>query len=191
MEARESRVMRALLLFLLCLLPLGGLQAGTDDQDVWLLIDDDSATLHVYRGEREIERFSPISLGRGGAKRLRFNGDRATPTGEFRINWINLDSRFNIFLGLDYPTLEHAREARAAGMLSDDEFYDYLSYYRRHGAPPQDTVLGGNIGIHGLGESDPAIHRRFHWTDGCVAVTNEQIEHLVDLVELGTKVIIR
>ncbi|SHF45344.1 L,D-transpeptidase catalytic domain [Modicisalibacter ilicicola DSM 19980] len=183
--------MRKLLLFLLWMLPLGGLQASSDDQDVWLLVDDETATLHVYRGEQEVERFSPVSLGRGGAKRLRFDGDRATPTGEFRINWINLDSRFNIFLGLDYPTLGHAREARDAGILSDDQFYDYLSYYRRHGAPPQDTVLGGNIGIHGLGESDPTVHRRFHWTDGCVAVTNKQIERLVDLVELGTKVIIR
>ncbi|WP_227367886.1 L,D-transpeptidase family protein [Halomonas sp. M20] len=183
--------MRRLLLFLLLLLHIPGLYAGSDDQAIWLLVDDQASTLHVYRGDQEIERFSPVSLGRGGARRLRFSGDRATPTGEFHVNWINLDSRFNIFLGLDYPTLAHAREAREADILSDDEFYDYLSYYRRHGAPPQDTVLGGNIGIHGLGESDPVLHRRFNWTDGCVAVTNQQIERLTDLVKLGTKVIIR
>lgn len=183
--------MRVLLLFLLLLFQIPGVHAGTEDQAVWLLVNDETSTLHVYRGDREIEQFSPISIGRGGAARLRFSGARATPTGEFHINWINLDSRFNIFLGLDYPTLAHAREAREAGILSDDEFYDYLSYYRRHGAPPQDTVLGGNIGIHGLGESDPVWHRRFNWTDGCVAVTNQQIERLTDLVKLGTKVIIR
>ncbi|MEC9482630.1 MAG: L,D-transpeptidase, partial [Halomonas sp.] len=115
----------------------------------------------------------------------------ATPTGEFRINWINEESRFHIFLGLDYPTLDHAQEALAAGILSRPEFYDYLTHYRRHGSPHQDTVLGGNIGIHGLGDADPQIHRRFHWTEGCVAVTNEQIEKLAKLVRLGTKVIIR
>ena len=109
----------------------------------------------------------------------------------FKINWINEDSRFHIFLGLDYPTLAHAREAHESGMLSEPEFYDYLTYYRQHGAPPQDTVLGGSIGIHGLGEADPNVHQRYHWTDGCVAVTNDQIEKLATLVRLGTKVIIR
>ena len=168
-----------------------GLQADEESREVWLLIDDATSTLHVYRGDKEIERFSPISLGRGGAKRLRLSGSRVTPTGEFKINWINEDSRFHIFLGLDYPTLAHAREARETGMLSEPEFYDYLRYYRLHGAPPQDTVLGGSIGIHGLGDADPNIHQRFHWTDGCVAVTNDQIEKLKNLVRLGTKVIIR
>lgn len=185
------RLIRSVLLGLWLMVICVGLHADATSQDVWLLVDDKTATLHVFRGEEEIERFSPISLGRGGATRLRFSGDKATPTGEFRVNWINFDSRFHIFLGLDYPTLDHAREAREAGILSDEQFYDYLTYYRQHGAPPQDTVLGGNIGIHGLGEADPEIHQRFHWTDGCVAVTNEQIERLADLVRLGTKVIIR
>lgn len=176
----------------LCLaLLISDLHAAEESQEVWLLVDDKTSTLYVYRGDREIERFAPVSLGRGGAKRLRLSGSRATPTGEFKINWINEDSRFHIFLGLDYPTPAHAREAHEAGMLSEPEFYDYLMYYRWHGAPPQDTVLGGSIGIHGLGDADPKVHRRFHWTDGCVAVTNDQIEKLANLVRLGTKVIIR
>lgn len=186
-----SRTMWSLLLGALLLFPAIGSQANIDRQEIWLLVDDRTATLHVYRGDEEIERYAPVSLGRGGAKQMRLRGDRVTPTGEFRISWVNLESRFHIFLGLDYPTLDHARAAREAGVLSDDEFYDYLTYYRRYGSPPQDTVLGGDIGIHGLGEGDLDIHQRFHWTDGCVAVTNAQIEHLADLVRLGTKVIIR
>lgn len=186
-----NRIMQRLALCILLILPVAGLQANVAQREVWLLVDDATATLRVYRGDREIERFSPVSLGRGGAKPMRTRGDRTTPTGEFHINWINFESRFHIFLGLDYPTLTHAREARESGVLSEGEFFDYLTYYRRHGSPPQDTVLGGNIGIHGLGEGDPEVHRRFHWTDGCVAVTNAQIERLADLVRVGTKVIIR
>lgn len=186
-----NRILPSLLLCILLFLPAISLQASIDQQEVWLLVDDTTATMRVYRGDQEIERFSPVSLGRGGAKLMRTRGDRTTPTGEFRINWINFDSRFHIFLGLDYPTLTHARQAREAGILSEGEFFDYLTYYRRYGSPPQDTVLGGNIGIHGLGKSDPEVHRRFHWTDGCVAVTNAQIERLAELVRVGTKVIIR
>lgn len=186
-----KRIKRGLLLGLWLLLPMLALEARGSQEDVWLLVDEASSTLHVYRGEREIERFHPIALGRAGTARLHMRGDSKTPTGEFRINWINYDSDFNIFLGLNYPTLEHAREAEQLGVLSTEAFNDYLSYYRRHGNPPQNTVLGGNIGIHGIGKGDPKVHAQFNWTEGCVAVTNRQIEKLANWVELGTKVIIR
>jgi L,D-peptidoglycan transpeptidase YkuD (ErfK/YbiS/YcfS/YnhG family) len=51
--------------------------------------------------------------------------------------------------------------------------------------------LGGAIGIHGIGGGSPDVHRRFHWTEGCVAVSNEQIERLAELVGIGTRVVIR
>ncbi|WP_229803424.1 L,D-transpeptidase family protein [Litchfieldella qijiaojingensis] len=159
--------------------------------ELWLLIDDESATLHVYRGEREVERFFPISLGQRGAAPLRVRGDKQTPTGEFRINRFNFKSRFHIFLGLNYPTPWHALDALNAGIMSQQEYEDYFAYLRRYGRPPQDTVLGGDIGIHGIGKGDPSIHERFHWTEGCIAVTNEQIERLAGLVEVGTRVVIR
>ncbi|WP_459870150.1 L,D-transpeptidase family protein [Halomonas shantousis] len=187
MNLRQQLLSLCILLFL----GMTAWPASADQGEVWLLVDDKTSTLHVYRGEKEIEHFHPVSLGRGGASRLRVRGDNKTPTGEFRINWINRDSRFHIFLGLDYPTLANAREAQNAGIMSNEEFDRYLSDYRRLGVPPQNTVLGGNIGIHGIGEGDPSFHKKFNWTQGCVAVTNEQIEQLADWVGLGTRVIIR
>lgn len=159
--------------------------------ELWLLVDDSSATLYVYRGERELERMQPIALGRAGVAPIRTRGDRRTPSGEFRVDRFNFDSRFHIFLGLDYPTPWHARDALEAGIMSQQEYDDYFAYLRRHGRPPQDTILGGDIGIHGLGQGDPAFHRQYHWTQGCVAVTNEQIERLSQLVDIGTRVVIR
>ncbi|WP_129140118.1 L,D-transpeptidase family protein [Modicisalibacter coralii] len=166
-------------------------QAVTEREAVWVLVDHASSTLTIYRGDRELERFHPISVGRRGVASQRLRGDMTTPSGEFRITRINRDSNFHIFLGLDYPNLAQARQAQEDGTFSDSDFARYLSYYRRHGRPPQDTILGGSIGIHGLGEADPELHRRFNWTQGCVAVTNRQIDRLTQLVRLGTKVIIR
>ncbi|WP_136067078.1 L,D-transpeptidase family protein [Modicisalibacter radicis] len=186
-----GRIVIGLILSLLLILPSTGQAVANQRGAVWLLVDEASSTLRVYRGEREIERFHPISVGRRGVSQARLRGDMKTPAGEFRINWINRDSHFNIFLGLDYPNLDNARQALQSGVFSEVEFDRYLAYYRRHGAPPQDTVLGSNIGIHGLGKADPSIHEQFNWTEGCVAVTNAQIERLADLVQLGTRVIIR
>ncbi|MDX1464755.1 MAG: L,D-transpeptidase [Halomonas sp.] len=157
----------------------------------WVLVEDAEASLVVYEGSRVVERFPSVSLGRGGAKPQRRRGDRATPLGEFRVNRFNRRSKFHIFIGLDYPTPTHARMALNAGVYTQQDYDDYFTYYRRHGAPPQDTILGGFIGIHGLGEGDPDIHRRFHWTDGCVAVTDPQVERLSSLIDIGTRVVIR
>ncbi|SDN87690.1 L,D-transpeptidase family protein [Vreelandella arcis] len=162
-----------------------------EPNELWVLIDDEAATLSVYRGYRVIEAFKPVSLGRGGASTQRLRGGNATPMGEFRINRFNYDSKWHTFMGVNYPTPTHARMALQNGVYSQHDYDAYFDYYRRHREPPQQTVLGGAIGIHGLGEADPDIHGRYHWTQGCVAVTNSQIERLTELVEVGTRVVIR
>jgi murein L,D-transpeptidase YafK len=53
---------------------------------------------------------------------------------------------------------------------------------------------GGLVEIHGLGRRFGwlgALHRKTDWTDGCVAVTNEEIDEIWKLVPLGTPVEIR
>jgi murein L,D-transpeptidase YafK len=159
--------------------------------EVWVLVDDQEASLSLYRGDTLLERFAPISLGRGGAEPQRLRGSRETPMGEFRVSRFNFESKFHTFIGLDYPTPLHARMALQSGVFSEQEYDDYFAYYRRHGQPPQSTALGGYIGIHGVGVADPDIHRRFHWTDGCVAVTDAQIETLSSMIDICTRVVIR
>lgn len=159
--------------------------------ELWLLIDDKASTLSVFHGDAVLDHIGPISLGRAGAKTQRVRGDNVTPLGEFRINRFNYESQWHIFIGIDYPTPPHARMALEKGIYSQADYEAYFDYYRRHGYPPQTTVLGGAIGIHGIGGGDPDIHGRFHWTQGCVAVTNEEIERVASLVSVGTRVVIR
>lgn len=166
-------------------------QVPRHDNEVWVLVDDREATLTVYRGNQLLERFAPISLGRSGARSTRQRGSNVTPLGEFRVNRFNHESDWHIFIGLDYPTPTHARQALEEGVFSQQDYDDYFDYYRRRGYPPQQTALGGFIGIHGIGKGDPEIHQQFHWTQGCVAVTDEQIERLSSLIDIGTRVVIR
>lgn len=58
-------------------------------------------------------------------------------------------------------------------------------------APLQDTALGGEIGIHGIGRGDPRIHRAFNWTAGCVALTNAQLQDFGSYAYPGMRVEIR
>ncbi|MFG6667427.1 murein L,D-transpeptidase family protein [Halomonas sp. HNIBRBA4712] len=159
--------------------------------ELWVLIDDKEAVLSIFRGNTLIERFAPISLGTGGARTQRVRGDSTTPLGEFRVYRFNRQSKWHIFIGIDYPTPPHARMALETGIYSQADYEAYFDEYRRYGFPPQDTALGGAIGIHGIGTSDPEIHGRYHWTQGCIAVNNQQIERIASLVDVGTRVVIR
>jgi hypothetical protein len=197
---RFARMMLVLPLALLAAVParsnpvealLAGAQEPRRDDELWVLVDDAEATLSVYRGHTVIERFFPVSLGRSGAKPERRRGGNITPLGEFRVNRFNHESQWHIFIGIDYPTPAHARMALESGVFTEQDYQDFMRHLHHYGQPPQNTILGGAIGIHGIGNGDPEIHKRFHWTEGCVAVTNEQIERLAELVDIGTRVVIR
>lgn len=197
-----TRLTRLFAIVAMALLPTVGLKASLIDNiatdygahdpfEVWVKVDHESSTLSIYRGDYELERIYPISIGQRGASRMRLRGERQTPKGEFRINGINAESRFHLFFNFDYPTPWHALEALNEGVMSRAQYEDFHYYLRRHGRPPQDTVLGGNIGLHGLGSGDADVHGRFDWTLGCVAVSNEEIERLARLIGIGTRVVIR
>ncbi len=165
--------------------------AETDAEDVWLLVDTSRLTLTVKRGEDTLKEYENIAIGSNGPTLAKRVNDETTPLGDFRIARINPRSRFRVFMGFDYPTMEHAKRALADGRLGPQEYLAINNAWLAKQPPPQNTTLGGNLGIHGLGVSDQKIHGRFNWTEGCIAVTNEQIDELAHWVGVGTLVSVR
>ncbi|CAK0739393.1 YkuD domain-containing protein [Gammaproteobacteria bacterium] len=161
------------------------------NEDRWIRIDTAAHTLSVFRGQSLDRTYPRVALGRGGAANERQSGDGVTPTGEFRIVWINRSSTFDVFFGLNFPNEEHVERAYQRHLIDIDTYYVLHTALTEGRLPPQDTPLGGTIGIHGLGGGDIAIHRKFDWTKGCIALTNEEIEQLAQWVEVGTRVVIR
>ena len=157
----------------------------------WVLVDSEAQVLSVMQGGTELARFDHIAIGRGGASEIRRQGDGSTPKGTFRVAWVNEDSPFRRFYGFDFPTLDDARRARAAGVLPEAEFHRIERAVNAGEIPPQNTTLGGRLGIHGLGGANPRVHRDFNWTKGCIAVTNEQIDQLSRWIAVGTRVVVR
>jgi murein L,D-transpeptidase YafK len=157
----------------------------------WVLVDTRRDTVSIMNGDRPVEVFYNIAIGSGGAGFKRWRGDEVTPRGVFRIGWINWHSRFKTFFGLDYPNREYADQAYREGRISDLD-YSSIRYALDMGTtPPQDTPLGGSVGIHGVGAGDPSIHASYNWTSGCVALDNAQIDRFAQWVNIGTTVEIR
>ncbi|MBK5942442.1 hypothetical protein CCR79_00920 [Halorhodospira halophila] len=171
--------------------PPNDLPFKPEDDERWVLVDTDTYRITVFEGDRPFAHFENLAVGRYGTAETRRRGDRTTPLGKFRINRINEESQYHLFLGLNYPSLENARKARDDGTIDQEEYLDFLDDFARLGRPPQRTALGGHIGIHGVGDGDVRFHRHVNWTDGCVALEDDQVEALASLVGIGTRVYIR
>ena len=157
----------------------------------WLLVDTQAHELSVMEGEEPIWTFNRIAIGRGGVTPSKLTQDHKTPLGEFYITEIRKSDLFHVFMELSYPNTEHAKAARDAGRISEEEYWAIQRAAWSGLMPPQNTRLGGHIGIHGVGRGDLRIHQRFDWTQGCIALTNQQIEQLRALIGTGARVVIR
>ena len=165
--------------------------AASAESDVWLLVDTAARKIEVKKGVQTLEILNEIAIGRGGAGIKSHRGDNITPFGNYRIGWVGEKSSFRKFFGLTYPSVEDAEKALHKGIIDRFDYDRIITAHLFHQIPPQNTPLGGQIGIHGLGSADARIHKTFDWTHGCIALTNTQIDHLSQLVDTGTVVKIK
>lgn len=126
-------------------------------------------SLQLLSGDRVIRTYR-IALGRNPKGMKMREGDGRTPEGRYTLDWRNSDSRFHRSIHISYP--------------ADRD----LARSREYGVEP-----GGNIMIHGLPENDRMLgetHYMIDWTEGCIAVTNKEIEEIWRLVDDGTPIVI-
>ncbi|HYQ70547.1 MAG TPA: L,D-transpeptidase [Gammaproteobacteria bacterium] len=158
---------------------------------VRVYIDTGKRTLEVLQEDRVIATFNDVAIGRYGKTYFKVRGDNKTPLGSFRIGWIGKESRYHRFLGLTYPDMDAADRALVDGRIDEPQWQEIRRAFQAGKTPPQNTPLGGYIGIHGVGSGDVEVHREYNWTNGCVALTNAQIDLLAEWVRIGTPVEIR
>ncbi len=148
----------------------------------------------VRRAERELvatcagggERRIAVALARGtGPKRQ--SGDQSLPEGDYQIAGPVRPSRFHRFLPIDYPTPADADRALAEGRLSLEDREAIVRAHEQGRLPPQETALGGHLGFHGEGERWRG-DLDLDWTEGCVAMSDSEIEWLGDRAPPGTPV---
>lgn len=177
--------------FILLVFALVGTPVVGEPQDTWLLVETVPRVLKVMQGDEELEVFPHVAIGRHGADVDKAHGDKKTPLGEYRIGWVNENSKFHRFLGLTYPNIDNAKRAFRDGLIGEETVRRIMRAEMEEGVPPQNTPLGGQIGIHGLGAADREIHDAFDWTSGCIALTNQEIDRLARWIKKGTVVVIR
>jgi murein L,D-transpeptidase YafK len=123
--------------------------------------------LVLYAGGQAVASYR-IALGADPTGHKTYRGDSRTPEGVYTLDYRNEDSQFYRSIHISYPN-----DADLAAAVAAD-------------VPP-----GGNVMIHGLpngrGWIGPIYNLR-DWTDGCIAVTNSDIEEIWSAVPDGTPI---
>ena len=158
-------------LALACLIVAG--PAAADDAQSsptadFVLVDKSDRALTLYADGRPYRTISGLQFGRAPQGHKQFVGDERTPEGRYTIDYANPDSSYWLSLHISYPN-----DADRA-------------YAEAHGRSP-----GGAIFIHGQPNWLPVGRLPGDWTDGCIALSNAEIEELWQLVPDGTPIEIR
>ncbi|HUH63754.1 MAG TPA: L,D-transpeptidase family protein [Terracidiphilus sp.] len=130
----------------------------------------------MHKKERQLElmragkilKTYKVALGSQPEGAKTRQGDHRTPEGLYTIDSRNASSAFHRSLHISYPSASDRERARKLGVPT-----------------------GGDIFIHGLPNGMGwvgAAHRAKDWTDGCIAVTDSEIEEIWKLVANGTAV---
>lgn len=135
-----------------------------------LVIDKSERTLTLFWHGVALKTYR-VALGGAPNGPKEKQGDERTPEGAYTVDRRLENSAFHRALHLSYPNREDRAVAREARVNP-----------------------GGDIAIHGLRDGFAWVgsaHTLFDWTDGCIAVTNDEIEELWRAVPQGTEVEIR
>ncbi len=158
-----------------------------------LLIDRSSYSVSLFEDTVLIKSYR-ASFGRNVVHQKTRNNDGCTPVGEYEICSIDSAHKYYKFLQINYPNLKDATDALRYGFINQRQFDQIKFDFYYAGCVTPETSLGGNIGIHGIGEYNYFFKNLpfvYNWTDGSVAVSNESIDEITSVIKKGTKVVIK
>ncbi len=135
-----------------------------------IIVEKSRRTMTLLKQDREVRTYK-IALGRDPVGPKIRQGDNKTPEGSYVVDYKVRNSIYHRALHLSYPNSADVERAKSLGVQP-----------------------GGSIMIHGMNGKHlwmGDVQYLFNWTNGCIALTNREIEEVWDLVRPRTPVEIR
>ena len=134
----------------------------------YLIVDKSERLMVAYAGGQPVKAWRGLQFGEAPQGHKQFEGDERTPEGRYVIEGRNPGSAYHLSLKVSYPNAADRAFALAQGRSP-----------------------GGDIFIHGQPNSLPFGRVPGDWTDGCIALSNDEIAELWRIVPDGTVIEIR
>ncbi|WP_426223450.1 L,D-transpeptidase family protein [Psychrobacter sp. DWR1-2-3] len=132
-----------------------------------VFVDKSARTLQLLSDNKVIKTYH-IALGGNPVGHKQQQGDKRTPTGSYILDYKNEKSKFYRSIHVSYPNAADKARAKSRGISP-----------------------GGDIMIHGQKNGFghlAAINQQRDWTDGCIAVTDNEMDEIMAAVEIGTPI---
>jgi murein L,D-transpeptidase YafK len=130
-------------------------------------VDKSEGKMYLLSGDDIVKEYN-VAFGENPEGHKQQEGDEKTPEGEYVLDYKKEDSSFYRAMHISYPNESDIANAKARGVSP-----------------------GGFIMVHGqrnwLGWLS-VITQRYNWTNGCIALTNSEIDEFMELVTVGTKI---
>jgi murein L,D-transpeptidase YafK len=140
---------------------------------VYVVVVKSNYELKVYDEDGWFATY-PVVFGSKSLEDKMMEGDRRTPEGTFHIASKRPHEKWDKMMLIDFPTksdVDKFNERKARGLI------------------PKYAKIGGGIAIHGTWPHDDlAVDLFQNWTNGCIALKNEDVDELYDLLPVGTSV---
>ena len=130
-------------------------------------VDKSDRQMQLLRSGEVIASYQ-IALGDAPEGHKMQEGDERTPEGRYVIDWRNPKSSYFLSLHISYPDANDKARAKAAGV-----------------SPGGDIMIHGQL--NGFGMMETGL-QKFDWTNGCIAVTNAQMQEIWGAVPDGTPI---
>ena len=163
----KSNLRIAVIVFVLLL--AGGLAHSGQTADM-VVVEKSESRLYLMRDGQAFASFR-VAFGANPEGHKQQQGDERTPEGKYLLDYKNANSLFYKSIHVSYPNQRDRQEAR------------------KRGVDP-----GGDIMIHGQKNGYGGLSflvQRFNWTDGCIALSNKDMDSVWDAVQPGTPIEIR
>ena len=126
--------------------------------------------LYLIREGRLFASF-PVVFGPNPKGHKQQQGDNRTPEGDYVLDYKNPNSKYYRSIHISYPNAQDRENARKRGVSP-----------------------GGDIMIHGQPNGwgkFSLVTQLFNWTNGCIALSNSDMDAVWDAVDPGTPIQIR
>jgi len=143
---------------------------------IWILVDKSDYKLQVFYKKKLIRKYLAV-FGPDRMQDKCMRGDRCTPEGWFTIVEKHESHLYNKFIGIDYP--------------NDSTHMKRVELIKK-GKIKESDQPGDHVGIHGIWKKgNNLIEKKVGWTDGCIALRNEDIDELYQFISKGIRIYIR
>ena len=132
-----------------------------------VFVDKSARTLQLLSDNKVIKSY-PIALGGNPTGHKQQQGDQRTPVGSYTLDYKNEKSGYYRSIHISYPNAADKARAKSRGVSA-----------------------GGDIMIHGQKNGFGALgvlNQQRDWTEGCIAVTNDEMDAIMAAVKVGTPI---